>query len=93
LTPDARLKRGRMKSAYLVIFFLSLLSPASVTAEDATAPADKPGIVVTAKGESLDPQVVARQARVVTRETDLLDEPLPRFDEFACPGVIGLSKE
>ncbi len=46
-----------------------------------------------AKGQSLDPQVVTRQAREVTRETDLRDEPLPRFDGFACPGVIGLSAD
>ena len=49
--------------------------------------------MVTGKGQPLDPQIVTRQARDVTRETDLRDEPLARFDGFACPGVIGLSTD
>jgi hypothetical protein len=78
----------------LAVLVLPLLAPSALAAQDAPAPpADQPGIVVTAKGQSLDPTVVTRQARQVTRDTDLRDEPLPRFDGFACPGVIGLSAE
>jgi len=69
---------------------LLLLAPCPVAAQDSPREAD---IVVTAKGQSLDPATVTRQAREVTRETDLRDEPLPRFDGFACPGVIGLSQD
>jgi len=70
---------------------LPLLVPNPVAAQDASE--DKPAIVVTGKGQPLDPTIVTRQAREVTRETDLSYEPLPRFDGFACPGVIGLSTE
>jgi len=71
---------------------LPLLAPTALAAQGAPAPPDS-AIVVTAKGQSLNPEVVTRQARGVTRETDLRDEPLPRFDDFACPGAIGLSTE
>lgn len=84
-----------MNPRRLPLLLLPLLAPSAVAAQDADAPAASPKteIVVTGKGQSLDPQVVTRQAREVTRETDLRDEPLPRFDDFACPGVIGLSPE
>ncbi|MGZ3256379.1 MAG: hypothetical protein ACXU68_06360 [Croceibacterium sp.] len=77
----------------LALCLLPLFAPTALAAQGTPAPADKGEIVVTAKGQSLDPQVVTRQAREVTRETDLRDEPLPRFDGFACPGVIGLSAD
>jgi hypothetical protein len=78
-----------MKPGRLAVLLLSL-APASLAAQDASADKD---IVVTARGQTLDPQVVTRQAREVTRETDLRHEPLPRFDDPACPGAIGLSTE
>jgi len=77
----------------LALLLVPLLAPAALTAQDTDAPGAKPEIVVTGKGQSLDPQVVTRQARAVTRETDLREEPLPRFDGFACPGVIGLGTD
>jgi hypothetical protein len=82
-----------MKPGRLAVLLLPLLAPTALSAQAAPAAGDKPEIVVTAKGQSLDPQVVTRQARQVTRETDLRDEPLPRFDDIACPGVTGLSTE
>jgi hypothetical protein len=78
------------------LLVVPLLAPAALSAQDAAAPeapSDKADIVVTGKGQPLDPQVVTRQAREVTRETDLRDEPLPRFDGLACPGVIGLTTD
>ena len=72
---------------------LSLLAPASLAAQQTSAPSDDSAIVVTGRGQSLNPQVVTRQARQVTRETDLGNEPLPIFDDPACPGVIGLSTD
>lgn len=71
----------------------ALLVPVELSAQGAASPPPQADIVVTAKGQPLDPQVVTRQARQVTRETDLRHEPLPRFDGFACPGVIGLTTE
>jgi len=74
----------------LAAVLLPLLAPGALAAQE---PAPQGDIVVTAKGQPLDPVIVARQAREVTRETDLRDEPLPRFDGFACPGVIGLTQD
>nr|WP_166178702.1 hypothetical protein [Altererythrobacter segetis] len=74
----------------LALLLVPLLAPAALAAQDLDSRAD---IVVTGKGQSLDPNVVTRQAREVTRETDIRYEPLPRFDGYACPGVIGLSQE
>jgi hypothetical protein len=74
----------------LVMFLLPLLAPGALAAQDSDARGD---IVVTAKGQPLDPTTVTRQAREVTRETDIRHEPLPRFDGYACPGVIGLTTE
>jgi hypothetical protein len=74
----------------LAMFLLPLLAPGALAAQDSAAGGD---IVVTAKGQPLDPTIVTRQAREVTRETDIRYEPLPRFDGYACPGVIGLSTE
>lgn len=74
----------------LAMFLLPLLAPGALAAQDSAAGGD---IVVTAKGQPLDPTIVTRQAREVTRETDIRHEPLPRFDGYACPGVIGLTTE
>ena len=74
----------------LALCLVPLLAPGALAAQDSNSEAD---IVVTAKGQPLDPTIVTRQAREVTRETDIRHEPLPRFDGYACPGVIGLSTE
>jgi hypothetical protein len=74
----------------LAPLLLPLLAPGALAAQDSGAGGD---IVVTAKGQPLDPAIVTRQARDVTRETDLRHEPLARFDGYACPGVIGLTTE
>ena len=79
-----------MELRRLAMLLVPLLAPGALAAQDSEPKAD---IVVTGKGQSLDPTVVTRQAREVTRETDLRDEPLPRFDGLACPGVIGLTTE
>ena len=74
----------------LALFLVPLLAPGALAAQDSDVKGD---IVVTAKGQPLDPAIVTRQAREVTRETDIREEPLPRFDGLACPGVIGLTTE
>jgi hypothetical protein len=74
----------------LTLFVVPLLAPGALAAQDSDPKGD---IVVTAKGQPLDPAIVTRQAREVTRETNIREEPLPRFDGLACPGVIGLTTE
>ena len=82
-----------MNPMRLFVPLAALFVPVALSAQDAVSPTPQADIVVTAKGQPLDPQIVTRQAREVTRSTDLLDEPLPRFDDFACPGVIGLTQD
>jgi hypothetical protein len=83
------MSRGR-----LAVLLLSLAAPAALAAQS-TPPAPADGgkdIVVSGQGQTIDRQEVTRQARSVTRETDVRYEPMPRFAGFACPGVIGLSR-
>jgi hypothetical protein len=77
----------------LALLLAPLLAPATVAAQQAAPDADKSDIVVTGHQQAVDAETVTRQARAVTRETDLRDEPLARFDDRACPGVIGLSRD
>jgi len=82
-----------MNPMRLFVPLAALFAPVALPAQDAVSPPPQADIVVTAKGQPLDPQIVTRQAREVTRETDLRHEPLPRFDGLACPGVIGLASD
>ena len=50
-------------------------------------------IVVTGREMDMSERTVTRQARAVSRETDLRHTPLARFGEYACPGVGGLKLE
>jgi hypothetical protein len=73
-----------------------LLAPASLAAQsDAKAGSkdDNSSIVVTGKIKKVDPENVTREARSVSRETDVWHEPLARFEGYACPGVIGLKQD
>jgi hypothetical protein len=78
----------------LAVFAVLLAAPVPLAAQSADDDsAEKPGILVTGHAAKADPETVTRQARAVTRETDLRDEPLARFDDRACPGVIGMTQE
>ena len=51
-------------------------------------------IVVTGRNlKELSEPVVTRQARLVSRETDLRHTPLATFSDYACPGVMGIKRE
>jgi hypothetical protein len=83
-----------MKSRRFALLVVPLLAPAALAAQSSDpGGADKPDIVVTAHPDKVDPETVTQQARAVTRETDVRDEPLARFDDRACPGVIGLTQD
>ena len=77
----------------LALLLAPLLAPAAAGAQQATPEAGKSDIVVTGHQQAVDAETVTKQARAVTRETDLRDEPLARFDDRACPGVIGMTPE
>ena len=83
---------------------LGLAAPASAQEEGEPAPAvteeDTRGeefggveIVVTGREQDMSERTVTRQARTISRETDLRHTPLARFGEYACPGVGGLKLE
>lgn len=73
-----------------------LLAPACLAAQS-NAPTgnkdDNSSILVTGKIKKVDPEKVTREARSVSRETDVWYEPLARFGGYACPGVIGLKQD
>jgi len=50
-------------------------------------------IIVTGRELDMSERTVTRQARAISRETDLRHTPLARFGEYACPGVGGLKLE
>jgi hypothetical protein len=56
-------------------------------------PGDK-DIVVTGEAEAdVDRAEVTRQARSVSRDTDVRHTALARFEDYACPGVVGLKRD
>jgi hypothetical protein len=80
-----------------MVFVCALLvAPGGLVAQTTgqnTGTDDKSGIVVTGKIRKVDPEKVTREARSVSRETDVWHEPLARFEGLACPGVIGLKQD
>jgi hypothetical protein len=89
----ARMNRSLHRLAVACALFAA---PAALSAqsagEGAGGPADQ-GILVTGKIRKVDPEKVTREARSISRETDVLYEPLARFEGYACPGVIGLKQD
>ena len=87
------MKSHRLK--YLASFaLLSAASPAFAQDGERAEEWAGAGIVVTGRSEvETSEPVVTRQARTISRETDLRNTPLARFGEFACPGVAGLKLE
>lgn len=75
---------------------LALAAPALAQEQPpAPEPVRERDIVVTGEQEEeeVDRTEVTRQARAITRDTGVRYNPLARFEDFACPGVIGLTKE
>lgn len=52
---------------------------------------EKEDIVVT--GKTVDRREVTRQARSISRDTDVRHTAMARFEDRICPGVIGLQRE
>jgi hypothetical protein len=58
-----------------------------------STPAPDRNIVVTGEREPPTESQVTEQARNVSIVGNPLDEPLPRFEDRVCPGVLGLTNE
>ena len=59
----------------------------------AAQPAPDPNIVVTGEREPPTQRQVTEQARNISIIGDPLDNPLPRFEDWICPGVLGLKED
>jgi hypothetical protein len=57
------------------------------------APVDNRRIVVTGQVEPLTQAEVTDQARNISIVGDPLHNPLPRFEDHLCPGVLGMKAE
>lgn len=78
----------------VLLAFALVFAPAGLSAQtDGKAEKDDRSILVTGKIRKVDPQKVTREARSISRETDVRYEPLARFEGYACPGVIGLQRD
>ena len=64
---------------------------ANAAAQDAPAP--NRNIVVTGERPPATEDQVTEQAKNVSIVGNPLDEPLPRFEDRVCPGVLGLTTE
>lgn len=72
-------------------FAIGMALAMPLQAQDAE-PAETPEIVVTGEADYGWTEVT-RQARAISRETDVRHTPLARFEDRICPGVIGLTTE
>ena len=59
----------------------------------AAQPAPDPNIVVTGEREPPTSREVTEQARNISIIGSPLDDPLPRFEDRVCPGVLGLEDD
>ena len=87
----------------LPVALIGLAAPALGQDGEPAAPAPEQGpqadhfggteIIVTGRELDMSERTVTRQARTISRESDLRHTPLARFGEYACPGVGGLKLE
>ncbi len=78
--------------ALLLMPLLGAYAPAAHAVDPTTDAGDRSDILVTGQKKPVTREQVTQEARAVTRETDVRDEPLARFDDRACPGVIGMTQ-
>jgi hypothetical protein len=69
----------------------ALLTGTGLSAQ--SEPADDPNIVVTGQREPPTDREVTEQARNISIIGSPLDNPLPRFEERVCPGVLGIKDD
>ena len=87
------MKPRHFLSRALPAVLLTAAVPLSAQNAEAEAAAEEEDIVVTGKGEPVDRREVTRQARAISRATDVRHTALARFEDRACPGVAVLKQE
>src|SRR5688572_8350563 len=91
-SPTPSLGRGSMLSRAFACT-LAVLAVSGLGPPAAAQPAPDPNIVVTGEREPPTEREVAEQARNISIIGDPRDNPLPRFEDWICPGVLGLKDD
>jgi hypothetical protein len=81
----------RLKIAGLVPVLLLAL-PALAQADPVPPPAAPKDIIVTGRTK-IDSHALEQQAKAITRGGDLFHEPLARFQNPVCPGIMGMKPD
>lgn len=82
-----------MPVRHCIIACAALLAAGPFEGELAAQPAPEPNIFVTGEREPPKWREITEQARNVSIIGNPLDNPLPRFEGWVCPGVVGLKEE
>ena len=82
-------ERKLLLRAGLVVACCANVAAASASAQSTT----DPDIVVTGERDPATQREIAEQARNISIVGSPLDNPLPRFEGWICPGVMGLKNE
>lgn len=87
---------SRRQLALLPALLLGLTAPAFAQEADGGAEGEHFGgteIVVTGRELDVGERAITRQARTISAESNLRHDPLARFADRACPGVVGLKRD
>lgn len=86
--------RHRAIAAVLAASF-AVAGPAAAQGDPSAppAPVDERRIVVTGQADPPDHDAVTDQAQNISIVGDPLHNPLPRFEDHLCPGVLGMKAE
>jgi hypothetical protein len=80
-----------MRKAAFFAFSAALLAAAPLAAQEQESP--KGSDIIVSGDADYGWEEVIRQARSISRETDIRHKPLARFEDPICPGVIGMKRE
>lgn len=81
----------RAGAGSLALLAAALLFPLPAAAQG--EPGSSEDIVVTGRAEKPTRGEVSRQAREISRSSDIYDRPAARFEDRLCPGVLGLKQD
>lgn len=85
--------RSRTAACAAFAALCAFAGSAAAQNEPAARPADERRIVVTGQAEPPAHDAVTDQAQNISIVGDPLHDPLPRFEDHLCPGVLGMKAE
>ena len=80
-------------SSRALLFPVAALAALAAVSSAAAQPVPDPNILVTGERDPPTEREITAQARNISIIGDPLDNPLPRFEDWICPGVLGLTEE